>query len=234
MHSAKLVHGLNGVVHRARDQARAKRAAVFRTCFAIAPQTRILDIGSEDGSAIASVLRGTRAVAKNVYIADVDRARVAEGARRYGFVPVPIGESGGLPFGDGFFDIVYCSSVIEHVTIPKSEVWTSVSGREFRATAKRRQLEFAMEIRRLGKSYYVQTPNKWFPIESHTWLPLVGILPRRIQVGVIGISNRCWIKATSPDWSLLTAKDMNEMFPDAEIRYERFMGLRKSIMAIKR
>lgn len=233
LQSAKLVQELSGVVHKARDQARAKRAALFRSCFAIAPQTRILDVGSENGAMIAAVLKGTRVAPKNVYIADVDHGRVMEGAKRYGFVPVPITESGKLPFEDNFFDIVYCSSVIEHVTVPKSDVWTSVSGREFRAIARRRQREFAAEIRRLGKSYYVQTPNKWFPIESHTWLPLVGFLPRRLQVSFIRVSNRCWIKATSPDWNLLTAQDMGEMFPDSEIRYERFMGLKKSIMAIK-
>lgn len=228
------LNGVERVVQRARQQARAKRASVFRQHFEIGPKTKILDIGSENGSAIAAVLVGTKADPNNVFIADVDAQCVAEGARRYGFVPVPISESGRLPFDDRFFDIVYCSSVIEHVTVAKSEVWTQRSGRNFRITARRRQREFADEIRRLGKSYYVQTPYKWFPIESHTWLPLIGFLPRRLQLPVIALSNRYWIKRTAPDWCLLTVGDMQEFFPDARLKHERVLGLTKSIMAIKK
>lgn len=221
-------------VERTRHSARAKRASLFREFFKVDPDTRILDIGSENGASIAAVLTGTRVRAKNVYIADINPDAIAEGSRRHGFVPVRIPEEGTLPFEDGFFDVVYCSSVIEHVTVPKDQVWNTKSGGEFYAKARARQRDFAREIRRLGKAYYVQTPNKWFPIESHTWLPLVGILPRRLQIAVINVANRYWIKGTAPDWCLLTARDMRSFFPDADIRYERFMGLTKSIMALKR
>lgn len=228
------MNGVEALVQGARQQARAKRAGVFREAFDIGPSTRILDIGSENGSAIASVIAGTRAQPQNVYIADIEEQRVQEGKRRYGFVPVTIPESGALPFEDGFFDIVYCSSVIEHVTVSKVETWSITSTAEFRGRALARQREFAQEIRRLGKCYYVQTPNKWFPIESHTWLPLVGFLPRPLQIRVIGVSNRYWVKRTTPDWYLLTAREMRELFPDAEIRAERMFGFTKSIMAIKK
>lgn len=227
------MNGVEAFVQTARQQARAKRASVFRETFSIGPATRILDLGSEDGSAIASVIAGTRAQPGNVYIADIDEKRVQEGKRRYGFVPVTIPESGRLPFDDGYFDIVYCSSVIEHVTVDKNDAWALTSGAEFRQRAEKRQREFAREIRRLGKSYYVQTPNKWFPIESHTWLPLVGFLPRSWQIKIISLSNRYWIKRTSPDWLLLTATEMRALFPEAEIRAERLVGLTKSIMAIR-
>ena len=75
-----------------------------------------------------------------------------------------------------------------------------------------------------AKTYFVQTPNKWFPIESHTWLPFVGFVPRAAQLATIAVSNRFWIKRTSPDWHLLTAREMRTLFPDAEIRRERFLG----------
>ena len=104
---------LHGLVERVRRRARSARAAVFRREFLVGESTRILDIGSEDGTAIARVLAGTGIPPKNVYIADIDAARVHAGQRQFGFVPVVIPESGRLPFADGFFDIVYCSSVIE-------------------------------------------------------------------------------------------------------------------------
>lgn len=226
--------GVAALVQVVRRQARAKRAGLFREVFSPGPTTRIIDIGSEDGSAIASVIEGTPVPPRNVYIADIDEALVREGARRFGFVPVPIPESGRLAFDDGYFDIVHCSSVIEHVTVPKSEVWAIRSGASFRERAWRRQQAFAEEVRRLGRAYYVQTPNRWFPVESHTWLPLVGFLPRSWQVNIIRVSNRYWIKRTAPDWHLLTKREMQALFPDAEIRAERFLGLTKSLMAIRR
>lgn len=221
------------IVDRIRVRARAKRAAVFRKSFHIGAGTRILDIGSEDGSAIAAVLEGSGVIPENVYIADIDAAAVARGSQRYGFKSVPIPESGRLPFEDSFFDIVYCSSVIEHVTLPKTRVWEEVSGTRFREVARKRQQGFAAEIRRLGKAFFVQTPNKWFPVESHTWLPFVGYLPRRLLVPLLRLTNRIWVKRTTPDWHLLTESEMRSLFPDATIQRERVAGLTKSIMAIK-
>jgi SAM-dependent methyltransferase len=193
-----------------------------------------LDIGSENGSNIAFLLNGSAIGPSNVYIADISDAAIAQGNKRYGFRPVRIPESGALPFEDQYFDIVYCSSVIEHVTVPKSLVWSMLDGRTFKELAWTRQQEFAREIRRLGKRYFVQTPCKSFPVESHTWLPLVGYLPRRVLVPFLRISNKCWPKRTAPDWNLLSAGDMRLLFPDADIVEEKFWGLRKSIMAIRR
>lgn len=156
-----------------------------------------------------------------------------KGASKYGFQPVVIDESGRLPFDDGFFDIVYCSSVIEHVTIPKEEVWTLKSGREFRRRAALRQLQFADEIRRLGRRYYVQTPYRHFLFESHSWLPFVAWLPRRLLIPVLRFANMIWIKRTSPDWHLLDRSEMASLFPEADIANEKSMGLTKSLMAVK-
>lgn len=222
------------VVQRVRTVARSKRARVFLDNFVLGAQTHVLDIGSEDGSNIARVLGGTRVQPHNVYIADISAEMVSSGHAQYGFVPVTIPETGRLPFDDGFFDIVYCSSVIEHVTVPKEKVWKVRSGSEFRKAADESQRAFAQEIRRLGKRYFIQTPNKWFPIESHTWLPFIGYLPRPWQVSILRFSNRVWVKRTRPDWRLLTVADMRTLFPDAVIERERFLGMTKSIMAIKR
>jgi SAM-dependent methyltransferase len=229
----KAMSAVEAFVQTARREAREKRAKVFRETFSVGPSTRILDLGSEDGAAIAAVLAGTGAQPSNIYIADINAERVQQGHRRYGFSPIAIPAAGTLPFEDGYFDIVYCSSVIEHVTLPKDQIWLEQSDEEFERRARTSQRQFANEIRRLGRGYYVQTPDRWFPIESHTWLPLVGYMPRTWQKRVIEKTNRYWVKKTNPDWCLLSAKEMQEFFPDATIRHERFMGLSKSIMAIK-
>lgn len=214
--------------------ARAKRAGWFRDTFAIGETTRILDLGSENGENIHSVLAGTGCAATNVFIADIDPDAVKTGAARFGYNPVVLGESGRLPFDEGFFDIVYCSSVLEHVTVPKDEVWKIRSGKEFDTVAEAAQRAFAAEIIRVGRGFFVQTPARGFPIESHSWLPFAAQLPRPLQVQVLGLANRFWVKQTIPDFRLLNKKEFAKLFPGAEIRCERSGGMVKSLVAIKR
>ena len=68
----------------------------------------------------------------------------------------------GLPFADGEFDLVYCSSVIEHV--PPA-----------------RRAAFAAEIRRVGRGWFVQTPAWSFPLEPHSLLPGGALAARALR-----------------------------------------------------
>jgi hypothetical protein len=206
---------------------------LFRERFSLDEHTRILDLGSEDGANIHSVLEGTRVSPGNVYIADIDAEKVARGHDRYGFTPVVIDEASPIAFPDKFFDIVYCSSVIEHVTIPKEEMWRLRSGRRFVVESRSRQREFADQIRKLGRQYFVQTPNKNFPVESHSWLPFLSFFPRWLLVPTLRLTNRFWIKKTIPDWCLLTKRDMSSMFSGAQLVQEKSFGLTKSLVAIR-
>ena len=206
---------------------------MFKNRFALDSETRILDLGSENGVNIHSILQGTDVLPQNVYIADINEAVVEEGKQRFGYNPVVIPESGELSFSDKSFDIVYCSSVIEHVTIPKDEIWACRSGSEFKKRSLGRQEKFAQQIKRVGRSYFVQTPYKYFPIESHTWLPFVGWMPRCVVMLLLIITNRVWVKKASPDWHLLNKAEISSFFPDAGIVDEKFCGITKSIIAIK-
>lgn len=214
-------------------RAREKRGRLFRELFHIDGDTKILDIGSADGSNIFSILKETDFAPENVYIADINSIWLEQGRIRYGFETVLIDETGKLPFPDGFFDIVYCSSVIEHVTVPKSEIWEWKSGARFRGESRGRQKALADEITRLGKQYFVQTPSKTFPVESHTWLPFAGYLPRNVLLPVVRLSNRYWVRYAEPDFCLLGRTDMKELFPDAAILNEKKFGFTKSLMAVK-
>jgi SAM-dependent methyltransferase len=215
-------------------RARGKRDLVFRAAFPwIGPETRILDLGSGNGENFARVVAGLDITPANIYSADVRLAAVERAHERHGYTPVVLEESGRLPFPDAHFDIVYCSSVIEHVTLPKSEVWAISSGAEFKRHAAAHQRAFAAEIRRVAQAYFVQTPNRLFPIESHTWLPFMGYLPRSWLIPALRVTNRVWIKHTAPDWQLLDRGELTALFPDAEIIAEKVGGLAKSWMAIR-
>jgi len=229
-------YGMNPFIRlgwRFSERARNSRAQVFRGSFSIDSTTRILDIGSEDGSNIFNVLAGTRYNPTNVYIADLTESVVKEARQKYGFNAVAIDGEGYLPFDDKSFDIVYCSSVLEHVTVNSRDVWQITDGRRFRSLAFEHQRQFAKEVRRIARQYFIQTPAITFPIESHTWLPFAGYLPREALVPVMRVSNRWWLRISVPDFNLLGESDLRTLFPDAEIVRERAFGLTKSLMAKK-
>jgi methyltransferase family protein len=66
-----------------------------------------------------------------------------------------------LPFADGEFDLGFSNAVIEHVA----------GGREG-------QRRFVGELCRVARRVFVTTPNRWFPLDPHTLLPLVHWLPQ--------------------------------------------------------
>jgi SAM-dependent methyltransferase len=121
-------------------RARVRRHARFFALTGIAASARVLDVGCGQ--------IGLRALEPDLDITGVD---VVERPDYPGpFVRADASER--LPFADGEFDLVYCSSVIEH--IPPA-----------------RRVAFARELRRVGRGWYVQTPAFSFPIEPHALLP---------------------------------------------------------------
>jgi len=214
------------------QKAREKRSQIFIKRFFIDEKTKILDLGSESGSNINLILMNSNYNPKNIYIADINSSLLQKGKKKFGFQPVLINESKPLPFPDKYFDIVFCSSVIEHVTLSKNKIWEINSGKLFKEKSRKRQKEFAQEIIRLGKQYFVQTPHKHFIIESHSWLPFLSWLPRRLLIPVLKLTNLIWVKKTTPDWNLLNKDDMSEMFYNAKIIEEKFYGFTKSLMAV--
>src|SRR5271166_5605759 len=127
-------------------RARARRHERFFALAQLAPGARVLDVGC--GSL------GLRALEAELDITGVDLHE------RPGY-PGPFvraDAAAGLPFADREFDLVYCSSVIEHV-------------------APARRAAFAAEIRRVGRGWLVQSPARSFPIEPHALLPGAHWLP---------------------------------------------------------
>lgn len=206
-------------------RSRRRRADRLLELLQPRPTDRILDLGGADGTHFAQNFPELR----NVVVADVIPERLELAHRRYGYGTVLLADAAvELPFDDDEFDIVFCSSVIEHATGPKSWARRCQSRREFNAFAASRQATFAAEIARIGRGYWVQTPYKYFPIETHSWLPLPVIwLPRRSHA----LLNRFWLKRPLWDFRLLTASEMQEFFPGGQIWRERSLGFVKSLVA---
>jgi len=188
-----------------------------------------LDLGGGEGAYISQMIP----FRKNVYIADINRKKLKKSAEK-GFKTIILNEDGTIPCEDGYFDIIFCSSVIEHVTVDKRDMETIQTNKEFRNAALKRQKKLSEEIERVGKSYFVQTPYKYFPLESHSRLPVILVLlPRKLQIKIIKFFRKFWFARTSPDWNLLTEKDMKFLFPGAKIVKEKAFFFTKSLMAIK-
>lgn len=150
-----------------------------------------------------------------IVIADIDEGALAV-ARSRGFETLHISERGFQDFADDEFDIVFCNSVIEHVTVVKDEVWDFRS-QEFFAESFKIQQAFAQAIERVAKKYFVQTPHVDFPIESHAWFPKAYIYTqnRGRNIDRLRKLNSFWVKKTKPDYNLLNEDQMRTIFPEA-------------------
>ena len=96
------------------------------------------------------------------------------------------------------------------------------------------QVAFAAEVARVSERYYVQTPNRWFPIEPHYQVPLFHFLPER---ALRALNRRFTMGSRAKgEWyetTLLSAADLLRLFPEAEIHREKRFGLTKSLMVIR-
>jgi hypothetical protein len=228
--SAKIANFLRRLAVRSSTDCRMRRSRLFIDRMKPSTTDSILDLGGGRGGHMAEILPFRH----NVTIADADADMLKSAAETHGFATLRLDGSDKFPIADGQFDIVFCSSVIEHVTAPREIVFDLLDDAEFAASARTAQANFAAEVRRIGKRYFVQTPYKYFPVEPHSFLPFfVVLLPRRWQMKLMAFCGRYWIKAVTPDFRLLTVKEMRALFPDAEIVLERYCGFIKSIIAIK-
>jgi len=216
-------------IKKLRNKFRKERGRLFKE-FYIDNKTKILDLGGGNGEHIRGLV--DRKYWGNIIVADIDK-RLLEKAKVSGLRISQLDESGKLPFKDKSFDIVFCNSVLEHITIAKKNVWNYKYGKKFFKESFKRQTKFANEIRRIGKKYFIQTPNKYFPIESHTWTPCIQFFSRDLQIRLIRLLNKFWFKKTKPDWNLLSGKELKTLFPDAQILKERVIGIVKSFIIIK-
>src|SRR5947208_16559553 len=177
-------------------RARRRRHERFFKLARVAPGARVLDVGCGR--------IGLRALEPRLDITGVDLLERPD----YPGPFVRADAAAGLPFADDEFDLVYCSSVIEHV--PPA-----------------RRAAFAAEIRRVGRGWYVQTPAYSFPIEPHSLLPAAHWLPARVR-------RPYWRLGAAGEWqeiSLLRRAELERLFGPA--LPERFGPLVKSWVSVR-
>lgn len=129
-------------------------------------------------------------------------------------------------FSDKEFDVVFSNSVIEHVGCYDNQV------------------NFSNEVCRVGTRYWIQTPNKLFPVELHFLFPFFQFLPKPAQNFIatrwkyshVYRNNNGNIKNIlneAESLRLLSKCEMAQLFPDSSIYEEKYFYLHKSIVAFK-
>lgn len=200
------------------DYFRPRRLQQFKNLFPMISQDiSVLDVGGAvyQWDYLKSPARIT---ILNIDIDQVD----ADSKKKYTFVQ---GDGRSLKYSDRSFDLVFSNSVIEHVGNFSD------------------QRRFATEIRRVGKQFYCQTPNRWFFVEPHLvalfihWFPL-GVQRKLVRWfsiwGWMMKADQKQVDLTLSRIRLLTYSELKELFPDCEIIREKFLGLTKSFIVIFR
>jgi hypothetical protein len=123
---------------------------------------------------------------------------------------------GRLPFADDEFDACFCSAVIEHVG------------------ARDAQAAFVRELARVSRKFCLTTPNRWFPLDFHTILPLIHWMPQPAHQAVLRrLGKDFW--ARTENLNLVSAADLRAMQPaGATVSVEgvKLMGMTSNLVCM--
>lgn len=195
---------------------RRSRMRQFGQLFPLSEETRVLDIG---GTRYNWTFLETR---PRITMVNLDSE-----VGTFGNIEMRYGDATALAFPDGSFDLVYSNSVIEHVGD-----WNKMAA-------------YATSVQRLAARYYVQTPNRWFPVETHSmgvlyhWLPLRLACKAYRWMSLQGWRLRPDQRTVADDlysFRLLSRRELKRLFPDATIIAERtwlFPFVPKSFIVVR-
>jgi hypothetical protein len=121
------------------------------------------------------------------------------------------------------YDLVFSNSVIEHVG------------------GYMQRMRFAEVTHKLADRHWVQTPYRYFPIEPHWIFPGFQFLPLCVRGRIAQHWPLAHTRAVGSDGGrraameteLLSCAEMSYYFPHSELRFERFLGLVKSLVVAK-
>ena len=172
-------------------RSRERKLQLFHERLAPGPDTSVVDVGVTDSGVEGAY--GTDNFLEASYpwperITAVGVTALDRFAAAFPQVRTVVADGRSLPFADREFDVAFSNAVVEHV------------GR------RAEQIAFVQELCRVADRVFVTTPNRWFPVEVHTLLPVAHWLPRRLQ------------PASLDDIDLLGPRAFRSLFPyDVEV-----------------
>lgn len=177
-------------------RSRRRKLGLFLETMRPGPETTVLDVGVDElsfgeggGCATHNFFEELYPWPERITAVGLHDGRAF--SQRYPAIPYIRSDACALPFPDKAFDAYFSNAVIEHV-----------GGRE-------RQRAFVEEALRVAHRVFVTTPNRWFPVEVHTRLPLVHWLPESAAHRAYHLARKPWAKENH----LLGPRDLAALFP---------------------
>lgn len=146
---------------------RRRKLALFLETMRPGPETRVVDVGVGDTPfGTEPGVAATHNFFEALYpwpdrITAVSDVPLPNFAQAFPSIRTVVANGLELPFAEDEFDIAFSNAVVEHVG------------------AREEQRRFVAELCRVAPRVFVSTPNRWFPVETHTLVPFVHWLPRR-------------------------------------------------------
>lgn len=199
-HASQSMNIIERIASSISGKSRAKKWLQFLAWAKTSPETTLLDIGvnTHEYSDHDNLLERLYSYPGNITAVGLE-TDWAEFHERYPQVKTLTANGTELPFADNTFDIAYSNAVIEHV------------GKHSQ------QLAFLREMKRVARRGYFTTPNRFFPIEVHTRLPLLHlILPKSGFDWVVTKLGKGW--AAGDYMHLLSASDLRSLLTEAGIQ----------------
>ncbi len=186
---------LRGLSTRSRRQKFELLGRIFRP----RPEDRVLDVGASGRLFTPYTFEDYYPHLERIVAGGISPAEVHTARKLYPKVRYAMFNGCALPFADKSFDLVFSNAVIEHVIGPEQ------------------QEKFAREIMRVGRSWFVTTPNFWFPFESHYHLPFIQFLPQEGQRWYNRWLGTAIPKGSVQDLALLSARRLRKLFPGSRV-----------------
>ena len=202
------------IAYRISASSRAKKFSQFLKLVAPQPHESIVDVGvnTTEYSATDNYLEKFYDHPDHITAVGMGSdTEIADFQARYPKVSTLSGDGRALPFAENNFDISYSNAVIEHVGTRDD------------------QRRFLAELFRVSHRGYLTTPNKYFPIELHTRLPLLHLLLSKTNFDrFVTLIGKSW--AAGDYMSLLGENDLRALLAEVGISdysliKNRFCGL---------
>ena len=188
---------LSALAARASLWNRRRKLALFMETMQPGPQTRVVDVGVGDtGFGTEPGVAASHNFFEALYpwpeqITAVSDVPLPNFAREFPQVRCVTAVGTELPFEDDAFELAFSNAVVEHVG------------------SREEQRRFVAELCRVAPRVFLSTPNRWFPVETHTLVPFVHWLPRRT-------ADRVFCALRRKEWEgieLLTCSELLGLFP---------------------